>query len=115
MNVCSVWSLLVYGRRRGSSCYLDGPWGGVSLAILAAYRYRPIISGRRRHVEASMMQTNEWALLKRQFDALVHDESGGAESIEKIFDVRFSRRFTELINQTAERNSRTGYIDWSRR
>jgi hypothetical protein len=65
MNVCSVWSLLVYGRRRGSSCYLDGPWGGVSLAILAAYRYRPIISGRRRHVEASMMQTNEWALLKR--------------------------------------------------
>jgi hypothetical protein len=62
-----------------------------------------------------MMQTNEWDLLKRQFDALVHDESGGAESIEKIFDVRFSRRFSELINQTAERNNRTGYIDWSRR
>jgi hypothetical protein len=62
-----------------------------------------------------MLKTNEWDLLKRQFDALVHDESGGAESIEKIFDVQFSRRFTELINQTAERNSRTGYIDWSRR
>jgi hypothetical protein len=57
-----------------------------------------------------MMQANERDLLKRQFDAQVHDESGGAESIEKIFDVRFSRRFTELINQTAGRNSRTGYI-----
>jgi hypothetical protein len=66
-------------------------------------------------VEASMMKTNEWDLLKRQFDALVHDDSVRAESIEKIFDVQFSRRFTELINQTAERNSRTGYIDWSRR
>ena len=62
-----------------------------------------------------MMKTNEWDLLKRQFDALVLDESMGAESIEKIFDVQFSRRFTELVNQTAERNSRTGYIDWSRR
>ena len=62
-----------------------------------------------------MMKTNDWDLLKRQFDALVHDDSVRAESIEKIFDVQFSRRFTELINQTAERNSRTGYIDWSRR
>jgi hypothetical protein len=59
-----------------------------------------------------MLKSNEWDLLKRQFDALVHDESG-VESIEKIFDVQFSRRFTELINQTAESNSRTGYIDWS--
>jgi hypothetical protein len=66
-------------------------------------------------VEASMMKTNEWDLLKRQFDALVHDDSVRAENIEKIFDVQFSRRFTELVNQTAERNSRTGYIDWSRR
>jgi len=62
-----------------------------------------------------MMKTNEWDLLKRQFDALVHDDSVRAENIEKIFDVQFSRRFTELVNQTAERNSRTGYIDWSRR
>jgi hypothetical protein len=87
---------------------------GWSLAVYLWPSSRLTLSGRRRHVEASMMQTNEWALLKRQFDALVHDESG-AESIEKIFDVQFSRRFTELINQTAERNSRTGYIDWSRR
>jgi hypothetical protein len=60
-------------------------------------------------------KTNEWNLLKDQFDALVHDESVGADSIEKIFDTQFRRRFTELINRATERNSTTGYIDWSRR
>jgi hypothetical protein len=57
---------------------------------------------------------NEWDLLKRQFDALVHDESVGAESIDEILDAQFRRRFAELINQTAHRNSTNGYIDWSR-
>jgi hypothetical protein len=60
-------------------------------------------------------KTNEWNLLKDQFDALVHDESVGSDSIEKIFDTQFCRRFTELINRATERNSTTGYIDWSRR
>jgi hypothetical protein len=63
----------------------------------------------------SVSKTNEWDLLKRQFDALVHDESVGAESIEEIFDAQFCRRFVELINQISERNRTTGYIDWSRR
>jgi hypothetical protein len=58
-------------------------------------------------------KTNEWNLLKDQFDALVHHESAGFDSIEKIFDVEFRRRFTELMNRTTER--KTGYIDWSRR
>jgi hypothetical protein len=62
-----------------------------------------------------MSKTNEWDLVKRQFDALVHDESVGAESIDEIFDVQFRRRFAELINRTAQRNNTTGYIDWSRR
>jgi hypothetical protein len=44
---------------------------------------------------------DEWNLLKHQFDALVHDESVVAESIDEILDVQFRRRFTELINQTA--------------
>ena len=60
-------------------------------------------------------KTNEWNLLKDQFDALVHDESVGSDSIEKIFDAQFRRRFAELINRATERNSTTGYIDWSRR
>ncbi|MGA7100773.1 MAG: hypothetical protein WB019_10940 [Pseudolabrys sp.] len=47
-----------------------------------------------------MAKANEWDLLKRQFDALVHDETA-AESIEEIFDVEFRRRFAELITQTA--------------
>jgi hypothetical protein len=71
------------------------------------------MSGRRRLVEASMLKANEWDLLKREFDALMLDESTGAESIEEIFDVQFRRRFTELINQTARRNS-TGSYNWPR-
>ena len=62
-----------------------------------------------------MSKTNEWDLLKHQFDALVHDESVRAESIDEILDVQFRRRFAELINQTAQRNSTSGYIDWSQR
>ena len=46
-------------------------------------------------------KTNEWNLLKDQFDALVHDESVDADSIEKILDAQFRRRFAELINRAA--------------
>ena len=53
-------------------------------------------------------KTNEWNLLKHQWDVLVHDESVG-DSIEEIFDAQFRRRFAELINQTAERKSRTDH------
>jgi hypothetical protein len=60
-----------------------------------------------------MSNTNEWDLVKRQFSALMHDESAGAESVEEILDVQFRRRFAELITQTAQRNS-TGY-HWPRR
>ena len=45
-------------------------------------------------------KTNEWNLLKDQFDALVHDESVDADSIE-ILDAQFRRRFAELINRAA--------------
>jgi hypothetical protein len=64
-------------------------------------------------MEASMLKANEWDLIKHQFDALTHDESVRAESIEEIFDAQFRRRFTELINQTARLNS-TNY-NWPRR
>lgn len=57
-------------------------------------------------------KTNEWNLLKHQFDTLAHEVSAGAD---EIFDTEFRRRFTELINRATERNSTTGYIDWSRR
>ena len=59
--------------------------------------------------------TNEWGLLKDQFDVLVHDESVRSDNIENIVDDQFYRRFAELINRVIERNSKTGYIDWSRR
>jgi hypothetical protein len=56
---------------------------------------------------------NEWNSLKDQFDALIHDESVGADSIEKIFDVQFRRRFAELLNRAADQ-SRPGTSAGSR-
>jgi hypothetical protein len=65
-------------------------------------------------MEASMAKANEWDLLKRQFDSLVHDEGVDADGMEKIFDDPFRHRFAELITQTAQRNSTTVY-NWPRR
>jgi hypothetical protein len=113
MNVCSVCSFKAYVGEKKAARILGGSLDGVFLAILA-----PINVGqhcRLRPVEASMSRTNEWDVLKRQFDVLVRGESLGAESIDEILDVQFRRRFAELIDQTAQRNSTTGYIDWSRR
>ena len=61
-----------------------------------------------------MSNANEWDLLKRQFDALMYHESSGAESIDEILDVEFRRRFAELINQTAQRNSTSVGYNWPR-
>jgi hypothetical protein len=58
-------------------------------------------------------KTNEWELIRRQFDALAHVEN--VESIEEIFDVQFRRRFTDLINQIARPDSTTRSIDWHQR
>jgi hypothetical protein len=54
-------------------------------------------------------KTNEWELVRRQFDALTHDES--VESIEDIFDAQFRRRFADVINQIAQPDSTTGSIE----
>ena len=62
-----------------------------------------------------MSNANEKDLLKQQVDALmrlIHRESAGAESIDEIFDVEFRRRFAELINQTAQRNSTSVGYNW---
>ena len=47
---------------------------------------------------------NERNLLKDRFHALVRE---GSDSIEDIFDAQFRRRFSELINRTTKRESRT--------
>ena len=49
-----------------------------------------------------MLTTNEWSLLKRQFDALVHDDSVETDSIEKTLDEQVRRRFAEIINRAVE-------------
>jgi len=53
-------------------------------------------------------KTNEWNLLKQQFDALLHDDNVSADSIEEILDVEFRRRFAELIYRATYRGRRYG-------
>ena len=53
-------------------------------------------------------KTNEWNLLKQQFDALLHDENVSADSIEEVLDVEFRRRFAELIYRATYRGLRYG-------
>ena len=53
------------------------------------------------------LKTNEWNLLKDQFDALAYGESVREDSIEKLFDDQIRRRFGEWITRTAERKTRT--------
>jgi hypothetical protein len=60
-----------------------------------------------------MPNTNEWHLLKRQFDALMHAAKTGDESVEDILDIQFRHRFAELINQIVQRNSASRY-NWPR-
>ena len=55
----------------------------------------------------SDLKTNEWNLLKDQFDALVHDESVREGIIEKFLDDQIRRRFGEFIYRAAERKTRT--------
>ena len=52
-------------------------------------------------------KTNEWNLLKQQFDALLHDENVSADSIEEVLDVEFRRRFAELIYRATYRGDGT--------
>jgi hypothetical protein len=54
------------------------------------------------HAETNVSTPNEWNLLRHQFDALVHNESVDADSIEKTFDYQVRCRFVELINRAAE-------------
>ena len=52
-----------------------------------------------------MSKTNEWDLLKHQFEALVQDESVDPDSIEKVLDDQVRRRFAELINRAASKQN----------
>ena len=46
-------------------------------------------------------KTNEWNLLKDQFDVLVHGEHMRGDSIEMLFDDQIRRRFGEWITRAA--------------
>ena len=44
-----------------------------------------------------MSKTNEWNLIKREFDELARDDGAGHASVE--LDADFHRRFAELMNR----------------
>jgi hypothetical protein len=52
-------------------------------------------------------KTNEWNLLKDQFDALVHNETVQEDNIEKFLDDQIRRRFGEWIARATERENKT--------
>ena len=53
-------------------------------------------------------KTNEWNLVKHQFNALVHDGNVRADGIEEVFDAQLCRRFAELIYRATYRGRRYG-------
>jgi hypothetical protein len=55
-------------------------------------------------------KTNEWNLLKDQFDALVCGESAREDSVEKLFDDQIRRRFGEWITRATDRKT---MANWS--
>jgi|307.fasta_scaffold371083_2 hypothetical protein len=46
---------------------------------------------------SSSPKTNEWKLLKDEFDALVRNEGAYEDHFEQFFDYEIYRRFGELI------------------
>ncbi len=52
-------------------------------------------------------KTNEWNLIKDQFDALMHNEIEREDSFEKFLDDQIRRRFGEWIARAAEHNTKT--------
>ena len=48
-------------------------------------------------------KTNEWNLLKDQFDALVRNEGVRQDSLEQALDYEIRRRFGEVIASVGDR------------
>ena len=52
-------------------------------------------------------KSNEWALLRDEFNAVMRD---GADSIEYMVDEQFRRRFSELMYRTARAKGRRDWL-----
>ena len=59
-------------------------------------------------------KTNEWNLLKDQFDALVYGESAHEDSVEKLFDDQIRRRFGEWISRVMDNKTMTNWSSINR-
>jgi len=56
--------------------------------------------------------TNEWNLLKDEFDALVRNEGAREESLQRHFNDGVHRRFGELIAWAAGHNAKGYHGPW---
>src|SRR5262249_1034085 len=61
----------------------------------------------------SSNSTNEWSLLKEEFDALVRNEGGREESLEQLLDYQVRRRIGELIASSRGRQAAGYYGAWT--
>jgi hypothetical protein len=52
--------------------------------------------------KTDVSKTNEWKLLRDQFDALVHDKNVREDSIEMFLDGHIRSRFGEWIAKAAQ-------------
>jgi len=56
--------------------------------------------------------TNEWNLLKQEFDALAHNEGGHQDNVGQLLDAQIHRRFGELIAWAAGHKSTNYHGPW---
>ena len=61
---------------------------------------------------SSNPKTNEWNLLKEEFDALVRNEGVREESLQQHFNDVVHRRFGELIAWAAGHNAKGYHGPW---
>jgi len=90
----------------GILVFVTGSAIALTLSVLGLATTQQTRSDIKHQLAAvrGLVAHNERNLLKDQFQALVRE---GSDSIEDIFDVQFRRRFSELINRTTKRDSRT--------
>jgi hypothetical protein len=60
----------------------------------------------------SSLKTNEWNLLKEEFNALVHNEGVGKDNLHQLLDDQNRRRFGELIAWAAGHKAKGHHGPW---
>ena len=86
--------------------------GAIALMLMLAVLGLATTHRTRSDIEHQWLQTNEWNLLKVEFDALVHNEGVHEDKFEQFFDDGICRRFGELIAWAAGHKARGNHGPW---